>query len=67
MEGITLANAEYECGKSRRLIIKLRIGEIQTTWSAHVFKMDDAPISPSKVRIYFVQAVTSLYRLNIDT
>lgn len=67
MEGITLASSEYECGKLRRLIIKLHIGEIQTTCSAHVFKMDDVPISQSRVRINLVQGLTSLYRLNINT
>lgn len=49
MNGIILVNSEYECGK-KRLIIRLHIGKIQSTCSAYVFKIDDAPISPSRVR-----------------
>lgn len=42
MGGITSANSEYICGKPGRLIIKLNIGEIQTTLFTHVLIMDDA-------------------------
>lgn len=67
MEGMESAKSEYKCGKPGRLIIKLNIGEIQTTLSTHVLIMDDGPISPYRVSIKLVQGLTSLYRLNINT
>lgn len=67
MGGIASANSEYKCGKPGRLIIKLNIGEIQTTLSTHMLVIDDGPIFPYRVSIKLVQGLTSLYRLNINT